>query len=164
VSQGEFCTNEVWACFTDLLRQQLDGVDVQSITSKDFSDDGELILNPPSVRSFFAGEGAASTSDTQRLSYNVVGRYIVLCANEDLRDPAAQAKASLNLAGQVKAILAGARLLFPDGETSEPITYVGMEPEPVDGLGVAYAAAFEVPGLAQFAGANAWPTQAGATE
>lgn len=158
MSQGEFATAEVWDAFTALLDGQLgNAVDVQQITTKDFSESGELIMSPPSVRSFFAGEGAASMSDTQRLSYNVTGRYIALCGDENLRSPAAQAQASLALAGQVKTLMAGTRLLLKSGDTSEPVTYIGMEPEPVEGLGVAYAVAFEVPGIAQFAGINAHP-------
>ena len=157
MSQGEFTTSEMWDAFTALLAASLAGVDVKRISARDFNDGGELILNPPSARSFFAGEGAASTSDTQRLSYNVVARMIVLCADQDLSDPVAQAQASLTLAGKVKTAMIGARLVLASGDTSEPITYIGMEPEPVEGLGIAYAAAFEVPGLAQFAGANANP-------
>lgn len=157
MSQGEFTTLEAWEAFTGLIASQLTGVDVKEISVKDFSEDGELVMSPPSVRSFFAEETAQSTSDTQRLSYNAVVRMIALCGDEDLRSPQAQAKASLRLAGQVKSLMIGARLVLASGDRSEPVTYIGTIPEPVEGLGIAYAAAFEVPGLAQFAGPNANP-------
>jgi hypothetical protein len=157
VSQGEFATNEVWDAFTALLTQQLPDVDVKKITGREFTEGGELITVTPSVRCFFAGESATSTSDTQRLSYNVVGRLMVFCADNDLGSPEAQALVSLKLASRVKTILIGARVVLPSGDVSEPATYCGMEFDTVQDLGITYIPVFEVPGLAQFAGANANP-------
>jgi phage gp37-like protein len=156
--QGQFKTDQAWHALTQLVNSQLDGVDVKEITSKDFNDQGVLILEPPSVRIFYAGENATSTSDTQRLSYDAVLKFIILCADQDLRGVMDQAKASLRLVALVKAIVIGSRIQLADGDLSEPITYVANEPLPVDGLGIAYGIAFEVPGLAQFPGVNAYPT------
>ena len=150
-------TELVWKAFT-LLLDQLEGVNVAEISERDFNEAGELIMSPPSVRSFFTGEKASSLSDTQRLSYNVTGVYVALCASEDLRGSVDQAKASLRLASRVKTIMAGARLALPDGDITEPVTFISMHPEPLDDVGVAYAVTFEVPGIAQFPGANAWPS------
>ena len=66
-----------------------------------------------------------------------------------------QARASARLAAQAKNILAGARITTADGDVSEPVTWLSTQMLPVPDLGIAYALAFEVPGLAQFDGLNA---------
>jgi hypothetical protein len=156
--QGQFKADQAWNALTALLVAQLTGVDVAMIADKDFNDQGEIIMTPPSARIFYAGEIAHSTSDSQRLSYNSVYRFVILVADQDLTAGSAnQAAASLKLAITVKAVLAGARLLLTDGDISEPLVYISMEPIPTEGVGMAYGLAFEVPGLAQFPGANALP-------
>jgi len=155
--QAQFKTDQAWDAIVALLEGQLVKVDVAAICERDFNEEGELVMNPPSVRVFFAGEAAQSTSDSQRLSYLVDGRYIVLCADQDLRGVIDQARASIQLVNQVKAILAGARLALADGDVSEPLIWFGTDPQPVDGIGTAYGVGFIVPGLAQFPGANAQP-------
>lgn len=158
MSQGQFKVDQAWDCIVTLLDSQLGIRDIAKICDRDFNDQGEIIMSPPSARVLFDGEGASSTSDTQRLSYNVVSRFIVLVADQDLSGgSAAQAEASLLIANTVKTVLIGARLLLSDGDISEPLTYVSMLPMPTDGVGTAYAVAFEVPGLAQFPGTNAHP-------
>lgn len=157
-TQGQFKAEQAWHALTRLLDAQMDGVDVAMICDKDFNDQGEIIMNPPSARVFYAGEIALSTSDSQRLSYDSRYRFIILVADQDLSGSSAnQAVASLKLAIVAKAILAGARILLADGDISEPMVYLSMEPMPTEGLGMAYGLAFEVPGLAQFPGTNAFP-------
>jgi hypothetical protein len=157
MSQGTWNTDQVWDALTELLNSQLDNVDCANITDRDFSEDGELILNPPSVRTFFEGENAAATSDSQRLSYLVDGKFTVLVVDQDYRGITEQARATLQLVNKVKSVLIGARLLLPTGETSEPVQWYATAPQPLEGMGVAYAAGFIVPGLAQFQGPNANP-------
>jgi hypothetical protein len=156
--QGEFKAEQAWDAMVALAADQLDGVDVAAICDKDLNDEGEIIMNPPSARVLFAGEVDLSTSDTQRRSYNAIYRFVILVADQDLSGSSAnQARASLLLATIVKRILSGARIVLADGDISEPITYTGMEPVPTQGVGMAYGVAFEVPGLAQFPGTNAYP-------
>lgn len=155
MTSGAFAIALAWDALTQMLCAQLAGVDVAEISDRDFNQDDELIMTPPSVRSFFAGEAASSLSDSQRLSYNAVQRYILLCADENLASPSGQAMASLVLAERVKEIVIGARISLSTGDVSEPVTYVGCEPQPLERIGVAYAIAIEVPGLAQFPGTNA---------
>jgi len=154
--QGTFATLLVWQTLQQLLTDQLNGVDVQSISNADFNADGELIMTPPSIRVFYAGEKAGNFGDAQRLSYNAVQRYMVTCADQSLTAVLAdQAMASAALADKVKNILAGARISLVGGEQSEPIAWVGTEPVEVAGVGTAYAVAIEVEGIAQFPGVNA---------
>lgn len=155
---GQLSTVEVWQTLLQMLRDQLGSqnppVDVQAISDKDFNTAGEIIMNPPSVRIFFAGE-SASAIETQKLNYDAVGRYIVACADQDLRSTQDQALASALLAVKVKAILVGARINLASGDQSEPVAWISTEPMPVVGLGMAYALGIEVPGIAQFPGTNA---------
>ena len=155
--QAEFKAEQVWTALIALLVAQLPKVDIQAISDKDFNENAELIMVPPSVRVFFEGSVAKSTSDTQRLSYDVVDRFVILCADQDYTSPAKQAIASALLASKVLVQMAGTRILLTDGDISEPITWIETAPQPVKGVGVAYALAFEVPGLAQYPGANAQP-------
>lgn len=157
MSQGAWNTDQVWDAMTALLASQLAGVDCATVTDKDFNEDGELIMNPPSARVLFAGEAASATTDSQRLSYLVDGKFAVLVADQDYRGITEQARASIQLVNQVKGILCGARLLLPTGETSEPVQWTGTDPLPVEGIGAAYVVNFIVPGLAQFPGTNANP-------
>jgi len=155
-AQGPFSVEMCWKVLNQLLIDQLTGVDVQAISENDYNESGEVIMTPPSVRTFFAGQRFMSTTDSQRLSYESVGRYILLCADEDRSGEAIlQAYASVKLVDQVLAIVAGTRINLPAGDRSEPITITEIEPVPCQGVGTAYGVAIEVPGLAQFAGVNA---------
>jgi phage gp37-like protein len=154
-TQSNFPQDQAWRVLNAMLAQQLAGVDVQPVSEKDYNGD-ELILTPPSVRTYFGGSVFAATSDSQKLSYDVTSRFFALCADEN-RGPDAieQAYASAHLAVKVSTILAGARINLPSGDQSEPITLVAIEPLPAAGIGMGYAVAVEVPGLAQYTGANA---------
>lgn len=156
--QGEFKADQSWDALLALLVAQIPKVDIQALAFKDFDGNGELVLNPPSIRVFFDGEGPSSLSDSQRLSYDVVGRFMVICLDQDYSSPQAQAIASAKLAGVVKTIAIGARLILSDGDISAPLTWISTDMVPVPGVGVGYTLGFEVPGLAQFPGANANPT------
>jgi hypothetical protein len=155
-AQGPFSVELCWKVLNQLLIDQLAGVDVQAISENDYNAKGEIIMTPPSVRTFYAGSRFMSTTDSQRLSYESVGRYIILCAEEDRSGEAIlQAYASVKLVDQVLNILAGTRINLPAGDRSEPITITDIEPVPCEGVGTAYGIAMELPGLAQFTGVNA---------
>jgi hypothetical protein len=154
-TQANFPQDQAWRVLNAMLDEQLAGVDVQPVSVRDYDGD-ELILLPPCVRTYFGGSVFTSLSDTSRQNYDGVNRFFALCADED-RGPDAinQAYASANLAVKVCGILAGARINLPSGDQSEPITLVAIEPLPAAGLGMGYAVAVEVPGLAQYPGTNA---------
>ncbi len=156
MSDQTFAMEMVWLEVMALFSKGLDGCDVQPVSENDFEGD-DLVLSPPSVRVFFAGCGFSSTSDSQRLSYEVVGRFVAICGDEDRTSLSNQALASLAVATSVVGLIAGARIQLPDGQLSEPVTLTSLETVGVKGLGAAYAVGFEVPGLAQYLGLNAYP-------
>lgn len=158
--QGEFAIEQTWDAIEDLLRAQLDGVDVDSIGEKDFDEQGDLTINPPAVRVCFLEETMAAPVETQNATYNGEQLFAVICAAEDLRGTQAQRLASLRLASQVKHVLVGARLWLDDGTQTEPIIAAGTRPLPTAAMGMAYVAGFIVPNIAQFSAPNAYPTGA----
>jgi hypothetical protein len=151
---GEFAFDQTWDAMQTLLSTQLPGVNVAAAGEKDFDDEGALITTPPAIRGVFSGEEAESF-ETQKLGYNAVQAFVVICIDKHLGpDPQMQRRKSGQLAAKVKHILVGARLLLPDGNRTSPVEYTGMAPLPTK-IGMAYAAAFAVPSIAQFAGTNA---------
>jgi hypothetical protein len=154
---NDFAVDQVWDAMQALLVAQLNGVDVAAAGEKDFDDSDALILNPPSVRGVFVREGAVCL-ENQHITYDLAQEYALLCADQDVSsDNQQQRRNSLILARQVRTILTGARIALGDGQVSEPILYVAMEPMGVEGLGIAYVLGFVVPGVAQFAAPNATP-------
>lgn len=161
--QGPFRADLVWQALMDMLVDGLvvsrgsdNACDVQPVSENDFQGDA-LIMTPPSVRVFFAEATGDPMSDSQRLSYNAVERFVALCGDQDAGDRSRQALVSLSLAGDVIEILAGARIVLSSDEVSEPVRWLSTSPMPVAGLGTVYAVAFEVPGLAIYPGINAQP-------
>ena len=153
---GMFAANLVWRAFVDLFTSGLPTVDVQPVTEKDLDGDG-LILTPPSIRVFYAGDSAEAMGDAQRQNYDRSVRLIAVCGDTYAGDSIQQAYASLALADQAAALAVGARILLSTGEVSEPARFISIEGVPAKGVGMAYAVAFEVPGLAQFPAPNAYP-------
>jgi len=158
--QAIFPATDCWDQLTALLAAQLDGVDVKHVTDKDFDGNGELVLNPPSVRVMYVNSHKVAI-ENQGTAYTVSHRFLLLCGDENRQSAIDQARASLALSQRVETVVAGARLLLPTSEQSEPITVGDTEPLPVQGLGVAYALAIEVPGDAVYPGTNAVATAQG---
>ncbi len=159
MNTGQFTVDEVWAAIQGLLTQQLPGVDVDCIGANNFDEEGALVIDPPAARVLFT-EAKATAFENQKMVYRVQQEFAILCADQDLGpDPQQQRNASIQLAGSVVSILAGARLVLPDAEPSDPIEYLGMRPIPTAELGMAYVVAFRVEGTAYYPGANANPTE-----
>ena len=160
-TQGEFAVDQTWRAIQDLLTSQLpDGVDVDSIGAQDFDEQGDLTINPPAARVLFIDEKAGQPVETQNATYNSEQAFAVVCAAEDLRSTHWQRIASVQLAGQVKNLLTGARLLLEDGSQTEPVIYAGMMPLPTKAIGMSYVVSFIVPNIARFAAPNAYPVEA----
>lgn len=159
--QGEFAVDQTWRAIQALLTDQLgDAIDVDSIGAQDFDEEGDLTINPPAARVLFIDEKAGQPLDPQNATYNSEQAFAVVCAAEDLRSTHWQRIASAQLAGQVKHLLAGARLWLEDGTQTEPLIYAGMMPLPTKAIGMSYVVSFIVPNIAQFSAPNAIATEA----
>lgn len=133
------------------------GIDINSIGDKDFDEEGNLILRPPSMRVRFDSANYDNLRDNQRLSYETSMPFEILCFEESLRSKKDQRQKTLVLVATAQDQIAGARLALADGTNSGPIEIkaaqiVVTDQGPVDQL---FAITIIVPGIAQFSGANA---------
>ncbi len=132
-------------------------VDVKSLGDKDFDDQGRLVLQPPALRERFIDAQMNNLRDNQRLTYQSVHNFEILCYESSLRSRADERNQTLVLVASVVDQLAGARLLLADGTKSMPVTVksvglVEVDQGPVDQL---FSVAIAVEGIAQFSGVNA---------
>ena len=142
---------------TSLNQQNPVGVDIAGLGDGDFDADGQLVLQPPSIRVRFGSANYSNLRDNQRLSYETGMPFAILCFESSLRSKVDERKQTLVLVATLQNQLAGARLALADGTSSGPITMKGVQlviPDsgPVDQL---FAIHVEVPGIAQFDGPNA---------
>ena len=157
-STGELNPVLCWEQLTKLLSGAISGADVKEITDKDFDQQGELVFRGRAVRVMYFGTRDAALENT-RTVYESVHQFLVIVGDDDRRSTRDQAIASLKLATEVKAVLAGARLSLHVSEATEPITVLSTEAFPIKTLGVGYSIAIEVPGPAVFPGLHANPFQ-----
>jgi hypothetical protein len=132
-------------------------MDIDSLGDNDFNEDGQLTLQPPSIRVRFAVADYENLRDSRRLTYQANPQFDILCFESSLRSKADERKQTLVLVGVVQDQLSGARLNLTDGAKSMPITLgrlalVETEQGPVDQL---FAQTIVIEGFAQFSGANA---------
>lgn len=142
---------------TSLNQQGSVNVDIAGLGDKDFDADGQLVLQPPSLRVRFGGAHYNNLRDNQRLSYEAGVPFEVLCFESSLRSKIDERKQTLVLVATVQNQLAGARLALADGTSSGPIAMKSVQlvitdAGPVDQL---FAILVEVLGIAQFDGPNA---------
>jgi len=143
-----------------LLAGALPAANVGSIGDLDTDENGELVFDPPSVRTFYSNSKYACNSDNQALTYDDTSHQIdIWCAAENLTSLEAQRTDTLSLVAQVLPVLAGARLALPDGSVSEPVRLMGVTGALQGRSGApvrtVYVIAVEVPGIAQFPGTYA---------
>lgn len=132
-------------------------VDINSLGEEDFDEQGQLVLQPPSVRLRFLGDNFNTLRDSRRLTYQTEPQFELLCFQSSLRSKADERSQTLVLVATVVDQLAGARVNLQDGYKSMPITILGVrlvetEQGPVDQL---FSVSFIVEGIAQFSGVNA---------
>jgi hypothetical protein len=147
-----------------LLASQMDAayehpVDVKQASKNDFDDEGELVLKKVAVRVQFGQAEYAQTRDISATTLSASLMYQIVCRHESLRSDSERRDRTMELVQAVQAVLAGARLLLVNGTKSGPIILHNVLPVS-DGFGViddCYGLTIEVPGFAQFTGANANP-------
>jgi hypothetical protein len=148
-------TDNLVQVLTSTLRTSYDATtDVQESSKQDFSEDGQLVLRKIAVRVRFGQEECGPTRDITRTTYTSSLSYQIVCRHESLRSKAETRSRSLQLVSAAKAILAGTRLLLPDGTQTDGILLQGVFPVsdqfgPVDEC---YGIAIEVTGVTQYPG------------
>ena len=155
-----FLPGDVEQAVQTLLQNALPSVNVGSIGDLDTDENGELVFDPPAVRTFYATTRYVANGDSQALTYDDTSHQIdIWCAAENLTSLEAQRYDTLALVAQVLPVLAGARLALADGSVSDPVRLLqlmgslqGRQGAPVRTV---YTIAIEVPGIAQFPGTYA---------
>ena len=155
-----FLPGQVETAIQALLKLALTGVNVGSIGDLNTDENGELIFDPPAVRTFYATSRYEAHGDSQALTYDDTShQFDIWCAAENLTSLEAQRTDTLTLVAQVLPVLAGARLPLADGSVSEPVRLMGVagslqgkQGAPVQTV---YTISIEVPGIAQFPGTYA---------
>lgn len=132
-------------------------VNIDSLGEDDFDENGQLVLQPPSVRVRFVADAYNTLRDSRRLTYQTQPEFDLLCFESSLRSKADERKQTLVLVASVIDQLAGARLNLEDSSKSMPITIIDVrlvetEQGPVDQL---FSIRVAVEGIAQFSGVNA---------
>lgn len=134
-------------------------VNIDSLGDDDFNADGQLVLEPPSVRVRFLGVDYDPARDNQRLTYQSPLEFEVLSFESSLRDMADERRQTLVLVQALLDQFSGARLNLTDGTKTEPILLVDTRLVEGNAAGVdqLFSTRIEIRGFAQFSGANANP-------
>lgn len=135
-------------------------VDINGLGDDDFDEEGQLVLQPPSLRVRFMGSPYNPARDNQRLTYQAHIQFEILCFESSLTSKADERRQTLILVGTVQDQLAGTRLKLTDGTVSMPITMQDAVLIEGGGAGVdqLFAVHIEIEGFAQFSAANANPS------
>ena len=134
------------------LAAHLSGINIGAISLEDFGDDGQLVIDLPAVRVRYVGTDYSPSGDNQWLTYDVTHPFELWCAAENLTSKEAQRTATLLVVGQVLGLIAGGRLILPDGSVTEPVKLVNIGKLPDDILGTIFIVRVEIAGIAQFPG------------
>ncbi len=131
-------------------------VDVQEAGSKDFDDEGNLVLRKVAVRVQFGRGRFGPARDITRTTLSNALEYRIICRHESLRGDAEMRNRTLALLECCAERLAGARLPLPDGTFTEGVLLQAVAPVedaygPVENC---YGLSIEVTGYAQYAGVN----------
>jgi hypothetical protein len=134
-------------------------INIDSLGDEDFDAEGQLVLQPPSIRVRFTDSPYNPLKDNQRLTYQAVPGFQLLCFESSLRSKADERKQTLVLVSVVLDQLAGARINLADGSKTQPVTIENVQL--VEGASAGVDQLFDVrigiEGFAQFSGANANP-------
>jgi hypothetical protein len=131
-------------------------ISIDAIGDKDFNAEGQLVLDPVSMRVRFGGMEYNNLRDNQRLSYEAGLTFEVMCYVGSLKGKASERLRTLGLVQIALNQLAGARLALQDGTFTMPITLRAVSPVitedgPVDQL---FSITVLINGIAQFNGPN----------
>jgi hypothetical protein len=134
-------------------------IDIDSLGDEDFDAEGQLVLQPPSVRVRYLGADYNTLRDNQRLTYQTAPQFELLCFESSLRSKADERIQTLVLVACVQDQLSGARLNLADGSKTMPITMVDVRLVEGNAAGVdqLFSVRIGIEGIAQFSGANANP-------
>jgi hypothetical protein len=127
------------------------GAQVQALSSKDFDEQGNIIVMPPAVLVFFEGGQDSANGDMVRTAYKSEYSFCIFCGAADLSSTDNERNSAYALIAAVRKAVAGARLPLDLAQNKTgPVGLAGINPEQFDANGAWYSQKISVPMTAQF--------------
>jgi phage gp37-like protein len=131
---------------------------VQGLSSKDWDDQGNIIINPPAVLILFDGAQDTPTGDNTRLTYDTAYEFSLICGATDLSSTDNERNSVYALLAAVRAAVAGQRIpvdgntlpVQPGTASSSPVALGGIAMEQFSSNGAWYSQRIRVQKTAQF--------------
>lgn len=149
-----FLPEDVESAAQALIAATIPNVSTGSIGDLEINDNGQLIFDPPCIRSRYANTEYNAAEDNRALAYNAAHILELWISAENLRSKEAQRNDTLALLSSLLPQMAGARLVLPDTSLSEPVQLVSIRGMDDDPFGMIYVVSISVAGIAQFPGTN----------
>jgi hypothetical protein len=124
---------------------------IQGLSSHQWDDQGNIIINPPAVLVLFDAGQDTPTGDTTRLTYDASYEFSLICGATDLSSTDNERNSVYALLAVVRAAIAGQRVSVDGGAaSSSPVTLAGITAEQFSPNGAWYAQHIRVGKTAQF--------------
>ncbi len=124
---------------------------IDALSSKDFDQQGDLIVRSPAVLVFYDQTIDEPRGDTTRKTYLTFHEFAILCGTRNLTSVDSERADCEHLVDTVRAALAGQRLTIDSGGfITPPVELNGVSREQYDAKGTVYAARIKVEAIAQF--------------
>jgi Domain of unknown function (DUF1834) len=124
---------------------------VQGLSSKNFDEQGNVLVVPPAVLVFFEGGADTPSGDTVRMTYDAEYSFGIICGAADLSSLDKERSSAYALVAAVRAAVAGQRVQVDGGASSSfPIKLAGVNLEQFDANGAWYTQRVLVGKTAQF--------------
>lgn len=148
----EFKVEDVEKALLGMIAPAFEDADVSKIVSNDLDADGYLIAPMPAIRVLYDSTSDQAARGTSRLVYETAHTFQILCGARNLRSKADEDTDTKKIVTRMRALLAGAKLALPDGETSEPLMLAGVQRFQFDANGMWYALTVVASSTSQFTG------------
>jgi phage gp37-like protein len=124
---------------------------VQGLSSKQWDEQGNILVIPPAVLVFFEGGSDTGSGDTVRMTYDAEYMFAIICGATDLSSTDKERAGAYALLGAVRAALAGQRVQVDGGSSSSfPLKLAGITLEQFDANGAWYTQRVLIGKTAQF--------------
>lgn len=142
---------DVEAAIIATLNAALANTQVQGLSSKDWDEQGNIIVIPPAVLVMFENGDDKTQNDITRLTYDSEYQFLLFCGAADLSSTDSERNSCYALLASVRAALAGKSLPLDSGASKTyPVALAGIAPEQFDSNGVWFSQRVRIGALAQF--------------
>ncbi|HEY6349607.1 MAG TPA: hypothetical protein VI636_09380 [Candidatus Angelobacter sp.] len=127
------------------------GAQVQGLSSKNWDEQGNIIVLPPAVLVLLEVGTDQEANDTTRLTYESEYEFSLFCGSADLSSVDNERNSAYALLANVRAAMAGQRLQIDAGAAlTFPVKLAGFRPEQFDANGAWCSQQIRVGQLAQY--------------